>query len=128
MRAVPPEKERGNATAEFVMVSALVVILFLGVLQVAFALFTRNVLQDAVSQGARYGAMLDKTPADGEERARELLYSVLPSHYSATISSSVTQWQGTDAVQVTVVAPVPLIGPFGIAAQWEVSGHAVVQR
>lgn len=128
MRAVPPEKERGNATAEFVMVSALVVLLFLGVLQVAFALFTRNVLQDAVSQGARYGAMLDKTPADGEERARELLYSVLPSHYSATISSSVTQWQGADAVQVTVVAPVPLIGPFGVAAQWEVSGHAVVQR
>lgn len=128
MRAVPPEKERGNATAEFVMVSALVVLLFLGVLQVAFALFTRNVLQDAVSQGARYGAMLDKTPADGEERARELLYSVLPSHYSATISSSVTQWQGADAVQVTVVAPVPLLGPFGVAAQWEVSGHAVVQR
>ncbi|WHS49711.1 TadE/TadG family type IV pilus assembly protein [Rothia sp. SD9660Na] len=128
MRAVPPEKERGNATAEFVMVSALVVLLFLGVLQVAFALFTRNVLQDAASQGARYGAMLDKTPADGEERTRELLYSVLPSHYSATISSSVTQWQGADAVQVTVVAPVPLIGPFGVAAQWEVSGHAVVQR
>ena len=128
MRAVPPEKERGNATAEFVMVSALVVLLFLGVLQVAFALFTRNVLQDAASQGARYGAMLDKTPADGEERTRELLYSVLPSHYSATISSSVTQWQGADAVQVTVVAPVPLLGPFGVAAQWEVSGHAVVQR
>lgn len=128
MRAVPPEKERGNATAEFVMVSALVVLLFLGVLQVAFTLFTRNVLQDAASQGARYGAMLDKTPADGEERTRELLYSVLPSHYSATISSSVTQWQGADAVQVTVVAPVPLIGPFGVAAQWEVSGHAVVQR
>lgn len=128
MRPVPPEKERGNATAEFVMVSALVVLLFLGVLQVAFALFTRNVLQDAASQGARYGAMLDKTPADGEERTRELLYSVLPSHYSATISSSVTQWQGADAVQVTVVAPVPLLGPFGVATQWEVSGHAVVQR
>lgn len=128
MRAVPSEKERGNATAEFVMVSALVVLLFLGVLQVAFALFTRNVPQDAVSQGARYGAMLDKTPADGEERTHELLYSVPPSHYSATISSSVTQWQGADAVQVTVVAPVPLIGPFGVAAQWEVSGHAVVQR
>ncbi|WP_326502515.1 TadE/TadG family type IV pilus assembly protein [Rothia nasimurium] len=128
MRAVPPEKERGNATAEFVMVSALVVLLFLGVLQVAFALFTRNVLQDAASQGARYGAMLDKIPADGEERTRELLYSVLPSHYSATISSSVTQWQGADAVQVTVVAPVPLLGPFGTATQWEVSGHAVVQR
>lgn len=128
MRAVPPEKERGNATAEFVMVSALVVLLFLGVLQVAFALFTRNVLQDAVSQGARYGAMLDKTPADGEERTHDLLYSVLPDRYSTTISSSITQWQGVEAVQITVTAPVPLLGPFGVATQWEVSGHAVVQR
>ncbi|MDY6051538.1 MAG: TadE/TadG family type IV pilus assembly protein [Rothia sp. (in: high G+C Gram-positive bacteria)] len=122
------EKERGNATAEFVMVSALVVLLFLSVVQIAFAMFTRNVLQDAASQGARYGAMLDRTPADGEERTHDLLYSVLPDQYSAKISSSVTQWQGVDAVQVTVVAPVPLLGPFGMDAQWEVSGHAVVQR
>lgn len=128
MRAASPENERGNATAEFVMVSALVVLLFLGVLQVAFALFTRNVLQDAASQGARYGAMLDREPADGEERTRDLLYSVLPDRYSTTISSSITQWQGVEAVQITVTAPVPLLGPFGVAAQWEVSGHAVVQR
>ncbi|WP_237195451.1 TadE/TadG family type IV pilus assembly protein [Rothia nasimurium] len=128
MRAAPPEDERGNATAEFIMVSALVVLLFLGVLQVAFALFTRNVLQDAASQGARYGAMLDREPADGEERTRDLLYSVLPDRYSTTISSSITQWQGVEAVQITVTAPVPLLGPFGAAAQWEVSGHAVVQR
>lgn len=128
MRAASPEDERGNATAEFVMVSALVVLLFLGVLQVAFALFTRNVLQDAASQGARYGAMLDREPADGEERTRDLLYSVLPDRYSTTISSSITQWQGVEAVQITVTAPVPLLGPFGVAAQWEVSGHAVVQR
>ena len=128
MRAASPENERGNATAEFVMVSALVVLLFLGVLQVAFALFTRNVLQDAASQGARYGAMLDREPADGEERTRDLLYSVLPDQYSTTISSSITQWQGAEAVQITVTAPVPLLGPFGVATQWEVSGHAVVQR
>ena len=128
MRAASPENERGNATAEFVIVSALVVLLFLGVLQVAFALFTRNVLQDAASQGARYGAMLDREPADGEERTHDLLYSVLPDRYSTTISSSITQWQGVEAVQITVTAPVPLLGPFGVAAQWEVSGHAVVQR
>ena len=128
MRAASPENERGNATAEFVMVSSLVVLLFLGVLQVAFALFTRNVLQDAASQGARYGAMLDREPADGEERTHDLLYSVLPDRYSTTISSSITQWQGVEAVQITVTAPVPLLGPFGVAAQWEVSGHAVVQR
>lgn len=121
------EKERGNAPAEFVMVSAMVLMLFLGVLQLAFAIFAKNVVQDAASQGARYGAMLDRSPGDGEERTRELLYSVLPQSYSTTISSSVVQWQGTEAVEVTVNAPIPMIGPFGIGGSWEVSGHAIRQ-
>lgn len=119
--------ERGNATAEFVMVSALVVFLFLGVLQVAFALFTRNVVQDAASQGARYGALLDRTPQDGAQRTEELIYSVLPTSYPVSVSSSVVQWQGVQAVQVRVDAAVPLLGPIGVPASWEVTGHAVLQ-
>lgn len=120
-------RERGNATAEFVMVSALVVLLFLGVLQVAFALFARNVVQDAASQGARYGALEDRNPQDATGRAEELIYSVLPSSYPASVSSSVVDWQGLPAVQVRVEAAVPLLGPFGVPATWEVTGHAVLQ-
>lgn len=127
MSSLAFEKERGNAPAEFVMVSAMVLMLFLGVLQIAFAMFTKNVVQDAASQGARYGAMLDRTPGDGAERAYELIYGVLPDSYSATVTSSVTQWQGVEAVQITVIAPIPTIGPFGLAGNWEVTGHAIVQ-
>lgn len=122
------DTQRGNATAEFVMVSAMVVLLFLGVLQVAFAMFTKNVVQDAASQGARYGAMLDRQPEDGGARATELMYSVLPEHYGAEVSTSVTDWQGERAVQVSIQAPVPLLGPFGFISSWEVTGHAVVQE
>lgn len=110
------------------MVSAMVLMLFLGVLQIAFAMFTKNVMQDAASQGARYGAMLDRAPGDGEERTRELIYSVLPDSYSATVTSSVTQWQGVEAVEIKVSAPIPTIGPFGLAGNWEVTGHAIMQE
>ncbi|MFW0112141.1 TadE/TadG family type IV pilus assembly protein [Rothia sp. CCM 9417] len=127
MPSLAREKERGNAPAEFVMVSAMVLMLFLGVLQIAFAMFTKNVVQDAASQGARYGAMLDRTPGDGEERTRELLYSVLPESYSTSVTSSVTQWQGAEAVEIRVAAPIPVIGPFGLGGTWEVTGHAVLQ-
>ena len=69
------------------MVSAMVVLLFLGVLQIAFAMFTKNVVQDAASQGARYGALLDRQPEDGGARAIELLYSVLPDSYQADVTT-----------------------------------------
>ncbi|WP_421084618.1 TadE family protein [Rothia nasimurium] len=119
-------KDTGNATAEFVMVSALVILMFLGVLQVAFAMFTKNVIQDAASQGARYGAMVDRTPQDGADRTRELLTAVLPDDYAADVTHSVTQWHGVNAVQIRVEAPIPLLGPFGLNSRWEVTGHAIL--
>ncbi|WP_237188483.1 TadE family protein [Rothia nasimurium] len=120
------QKDSGNATAEFVMVSALVILMFLGVLQVAFAMFTKNVIQDAASQGARYGAMIDRSPQDGAQRTRELLTAVLPDAYSADVTYTITQWHGADAVQVRVNAPIPLLGPFGLNSRWEVTGHAIL--
>ncbi|MDO4917597.1 MAG: pilus assembly protein, partial [Rothia sp. (in: high G+C Gram-positive bacteria)] len=56
--------ERGNAPAEFVMVMALVMLLFGVVLQVSFALYARNILIDAASSGARYGTLLDRSYSD----------------------------------------------------------------
>lgn len=125
---VREDLQRGNAPAEFVMVSAMVVLLFLGVLQIAFAMFTKNVVQDAASQGARYGALLDRQPEDGGARAIELLYSVLPDSYQADVTTGITDWQGVPAVEVRIQAPVPLLGPFGFVSSWEVTGHAVVQQ
>lgn len=109
------------------MVSTLVLLMFLSILQVAFAMHTRNILQDAASQGARYGALFDRTAAEGEERTQELISYALPQSYQTEISSTVTNWHGVEALQVTVTAPIPLIGPIGIPGQWEVTGHAVLQ-
>ncbi|MDY3048876.1 MAG: TadE/TadG family type IV pilus assembly protein [Rothia sp. (in: high G+C Gram-positive bacteria)] len=120
------QKQAGNATAEFVMVSSLVLLLFLLVLQLSFALYTHNLLQDAASQGARYGALKDRTAAEGQARAEELLASSLPASYSREISSQVIDWHGSQALEISIRAPLPLVGPWGLGQGWEVQGHALL--
>ena len=55
------------------MVSALLVLLTVAILQVSYAFYTRNVLLDAASAGARYGTLYDRTPEEGQERAEQII-------------------------------------------------------
>ena len=54
--------EGGAAVADFVLVSVLVLVLFVAVVQLGLALFTRNILISCASEGARYGARADAFP------------------------------------------------------------------
>ena len=67
------DRERGSAVAEFAMVGALLVVLFLGAFQVGFALLVRNSLTAYAVDGARYGARADSSPAAGAARTRTLI-------------------------------------------------------
>ncbi|MBM7051036.1 TadE family protein [Rothia sp. ZJ1223] len=119
--------ERGNATAEFVMVVSLVILLFAGVLQLAFILHTRNMLQDAVSSGARYGTLLDRSHGEGAVRAQELIQQTLPDNYASDVSFEETTVDGVRMLKVTARTPLPIIGSFGISDVITVSGHAIIQ-
>ena len=70
--------DRGAAVAESTMVMTLVVLLFAALLQAGVVIHTRNVMIDAASAGARYGALADRSPEDGVQRARELLSAGVP--------------------------------------------------
>ncbi|MEU7991636.1 TadE/TadG family type IV pilus assembly protein [Rothia amarae] len=121
-------KERGNVTAEFVMVSALVLMLFGVVLQIAFALYARNIMLDAASAGARYGTLLDRTESEGRTRTEEIIAGGLPDIYQTTVSSSAVTVNGVDAIEIKVHGTLPVVGPFGFDQGIEVSGHAIVQK
>lgn len=121
-------KERGNVTAEFVMVSALVLMLFGVVLQIAFALYARNIMLDAASAGARYGTLLDRTESEGRTRTEEIIAGGLPDIYQTTVSSSAVTVNGVDAIEIRVQGTLPVVGPFGFDQGIEVSGHAIVQE
>lgn len=120
------ESERGDASTEFVMVGALLVLLTVAILQVSFAFYTRTMLVDAAAAGARYGTMRDRTPQEGTERTREMIRGVLPASYAQDVSyRESTDATGVRTLEVTVKSPLPVLGPWGFPESIVVSGHAI---
>lgn len=121
-----PRGDAGAAVAESVMVMALVSVLFAGLLQLGLALHLRGTLVDCVGEGARFGALADRTPADGAERARELVRASLPASYADTVTAAEVHRGGLDVVEVTATVPLPLVGWFG-GGTMTVRGHGLVE-
>jgi hypothetical protein len=107
------------------MMSGLLLLLVLGVLQLAFALHVRNTVVDAASEGARYAALADNDPAAGVRRTGELLTTAIGPGYATDISSREIRLDGVPVIEVSVRTPLPLIGPIGLDGGLEATGHAV---
>jgi Flp pilus assembly protein TadG len=120
-------EDRGSAVVEFVLVGALLTVLTLSVIQLGLVLLIRNTVLDAASEGARFGALADNSPADGIQRTRDLITTALGSTYSRDVSASVGSYRGHPADIITVVTPLPLIGLVGIDHSLEVHGHAAIE-
>ncbi|PWJ54841.1 hypothetical protein SAMN06264364_10545 [Quadrisphaera granulorum] len=118
--------DAGAAVAESVMVMALVSVLFASLLQLGLALHLRGTLVDCVGEGARFGALADRTPEDGAERARELVRASLPATYADHITAAEVRRDGLDVVEVTASVPLPLVGYFG-GGEMTVRGHGLVE-
>jgi Flp pilus assembly protein TadG len=117
--------EDGSAIAEFVMVAGLLLFVVLAVLQLAIALYVRNTLIASASEGARFGARADAAPSDGAARTEALITSALSSSFASDVSAQTTTTAtGVRVVVVTVVAPLPLIGPIGPGDGFRVQGRA----
>ncbi|MEN5074961.1 TadE family protein [Isoptericola cucumis] len=123
--AGPADGESGSAVAEFVMVSALVLALFLGVVQVALAMHVRALTIDAAAEGARIAARADRDLASGAARTQELLASSLGSRYAGDVSVRRTSDAGLDVVEVTARVPLPVVGLLGPSGVLTLQGHAL---
>ena len=128
MSGEPRHEERGAAVVDFVLVMVLLIPIFLGVLQVALVLHVRNTLASAASEGARYAATLDRSPADGAARTRRQISGALSGRYAQQVSGQDTVLDGAPAVRVSVLAEVPALGIAGPAVRVQVSGHAVEEE
>lgn len=118
----------GSAVVDFVLVGALVTVIFVALLQLALVQHVRNTVADAASSAARYGALGDRTAADAQERATVLLTSALGERYVQEVAASVENRDGLNVMTVTITAPLPLIGLAGPARSLRMTGHAVVTR
>jgi Flp pilus assembly protein TadG len=115
----------GAAVVDFVLVLVVLVPLLLGILQVGLVLHVRNTLVAAASEGARYGATVDRTPADGAARTRLQINEALAARFSRRVTAREVPVNGVPGVEVAVTAEVPPLGLWGPAVALHVSGHAV---
>nr|WP_231710145.1 TadE family protein [Arthrobacter zhangbolii] len=116
--------ERGSAVVDFVLVGALVSLVFMAVIQLALVLHVRNTLIDAAATGARYGTLADRSPEDGIRRTSELIHASLGAEYAGDITSAEQTAGDARLLEITVRAPLPVIGLIGPDGGIEVAGHA----
>ncbi len=119
---------RGSAVVDFVLVLAVLVPMFLGILQLALVLLVRNTLAAAASEGARYAATLDREPADGVARTREQVTGALAARFAEDVEARRVLVEGAPGVEVTVRVVVPALGLGGPAVELTVSGHAIEEQ
>lgn len=119
--------ERGSAVADFALIAGMLSLLFLAALQLGLALHIRNTLIASAAEGARYGARSGSTPADGAERARELIRESLSDRYAGNVTAARAEVGGVAVVEVRATAPLPLVGPFGPADVVSVKADAFAE-
>lgn len=110
---------------DFVLVAALLTLVFLGVVQLATVVHVRNTLIDCAAEGARYGGLADRTPEQGAQRARDLIALSLSPRYAEAVTARHVDVRGLQVVEVQVEAPLPVIGLLGVARSVVVRGHGV---
>jgi Flp pilus assembly protein TadG len=99
--------------------------LVLGLIQVGLVLHVRNTLAAAATEGARYGANIDRTPADGAARTREQVRGAIAERFAQDVTASRESAGGVPTVVVRVRAEIPPLGLWGPGVRLSVAGHGV---
>lgn len=119
--------DRGSSPVEFVLVGALLTALVLSVLQVAFAVYVRNVVHDAAVEGAHYAALADTTLDEGAERTRTVITRAVGGDYAGDVSVGQDRSLGHESVVIRVRTSLPVLGLIGVPYGMEVEARAPVE-
>ncbi|HEU4946540.1 MAG TPA: pilus assembly protein, partial [Kribbella sp.] len=85
----------------------------------------KDTVTAAASEGAHYAAVLDRGPADGEARTRDLVDGVVRDELIDSIEAQSVEVDGQPAVRIVVEAHMPALGLWGPGVAFTVEGHAV---
>lgn len=119
--------DRGSSPVEFVLVGLLLTALTLGVLQLALAVYVRNVVHDAAVEGAYHAALADTSLREGSDRASEVVTRAVGSGYADDIEVGVVRAGGGETVVVRIRTTLPMVGLLGVPQGMEVVAHAPVE-
>ena len=114
------DDEEGSSPVEFVLVGGLLTLLTVAVLQLALAVYVRNVVHDAAVEGAFHAALADTSLADGAARTRDLIGRAVATSYA----EDVTAVELGETVRITVRTTLPLLGLWGSSRALEVTADA----
>jgi Flp pilus assembly protein TadG len=117
--------ERGSSPVEFVLVGTLLTALTLAVLQLALAVYVRNVVHDAAVEGAYFAALADTSTQEGVDRTREAITRAVGSSYAGDVTAAPSQEQGHPTIEVRIRTTLPVIGLIGIP--YALEAHAPVE-
>ncbi|MCU1512385.1 MAG: TadE family protein [Arthrobacter sp.] len=112
---------------DFVLVGGLLTLFFMAIIQLTLVLHVRNTLIDAAASGARYGTLADRSATDARDRTAQLISVALSPDFANEVSTSETVYLGVPTLEVTVRAPLPVIGLIGPRQSLEVKGHAAIR-
>ncbi|MFS0732704.1 TadE/TadG family type IV pilus assembly protein [Microbacterium sp. 1P10UB] len=116
--------ERGSSPVEFVLVGTLLTFLTFAVLQLALAIYVRNVVHDAAVEGAFHAALADTSLEQGAERTRAIVTRAVGAEYASDITVTDAGTADRPQVEVTVRTTLPLVGLLGVPRMLEVTAHA----
>lgn len=109
---------------EFLLVGTVLTVLTLAVLQLALAVYVRNVVHDCAVEGAYYAALADTSLAEGAERTRIAITRAVGAEYAEQITVQRSDALGQSTIDVQVHTTLPVIGLLGIPYGLEVEAHA----
>lgn len=117
--------ERGSAPVETIGAIVMLVVLTLGAVQVAFALYARNVVMSAAHEGAR--AVVERGPVAGD--AEEVAASVVTRSAGGLVDDLAVDVRATGTtVTVNVRATAAAFGPVPVAVPLTASATSFVER
>ncbi|MDC4233801.1 pilus assembly protein [Actinomyces sp. B33] len=119
--------EEGSEVVATVLLQGLVLVVVLAMLQIGFALHTRNLAISAAQEGARRGGLLGGDEAEAVARTREILSSFVGADEDPRIEAVRSTLGGREVLVVTVETAVPVVGALG--PRWlTVVGRSLVER
>ncbi|MBR7559991.1 pilus assembly protein, partial [Burkholderia multivorans] len=71
--------------------------------------------------------LADQTASDGRRLTAELITTSLGSRYAEKITVASESRDGVEIVEVSVRTPLPVVGLWGPAEVWELSGRSLVE-
>lgn len=131
MRALAVLRQRGSAPVETIFAFVFVMTLALGVIQIAFSLYARNIVMTSTHEAARAAVERGRTEAEVHAIVRRVLGQGAGGVFRATRVEVVRHVEGTRlVVSVAVAGTIRSLGPFPaslpVTARAGAAGEAAV--